>query len=304
LLAGNNVIRGGLDWVGGNMNGATSVTIATNTLLLMPSAINYAMLGTTVTNLGTVAWANGTLVGGSGQTAIYNYGLWDCQGDLILNGNNQNNGGTTIFNNAGTFRKSAGTGNTTFQVTSITNTGNLDAQTGVIVLGGGGNFTGGTLNFGLSSASTYGQISFSGTMPLTGTVSANLKNGFIPATGNSFSVLGYGSKSGNFTSTLLPLGFLWTTNYGSTTYTITVASNLPPGSVTNLVSQRQSGLAVLQFSGSANASYTVLATTNLTAPRTNWIPLGQPALLTGSIFQYQDSQSPGYPQRFYQIRSP
>ena len=257
-----------------------------------------------MTNLGTVTWANGLLVGGSSQTIIDNYGLWDCQGDLTLNGNAENGGGTTVFNNAGTFRKSAGTSSTVFQVTSVTNTGILDAQSGVIAVQNGGSFTGGTLNFGLSSVASYGQISFSGTMPLAGTVSANLKNGFIPTNGSSFAVLSYGSKSGSFVNTLLPLGFTWTTNYGSTTYTISAASVLPSGSVTNLTTQWQAGQAALQFSGTPNASYTVLSTTNLTVPRTNWIPLGQALQPTSGSFQYLDSQSSAYPQRFYQIRSP
>ena len=81
------------------------------------------------------------------------------------------------------------------------------------------------------------------------TVNANLNNGFIPAPGNSFSVLSYGSETGSFASTVLPPGFVWTTNYGSTTYTIAVTMSLPAGSVTNLVSKWQSGQALLQFSG-------------------------------------------------------
>jgi hypothetical protein len=215
-------------------------------------------------------------------------------------------GNSIVFNNAGTFRKSAGTGQTVFGFTGVflNNTGNLDVQTGVIALQDGGNFTGGKLNFGLNSSNNYGQISFSGAMALTGTVSANLNKGFIPAVGNSFSVLSYGSETGSFTSTVLPPGSVWTSLYGSTTYTITVVSNLPAGPITNLVARWQSGQAMLQFSGASNASYTVLGTTNLTVPRTNWNALGQAAQQSGGIFQYLDNQSPGYPQRFYQIRSP
>jgi hypothetical protein len=83
-----------------------------------------------------------------------------------------------------------------------------------------------------------------------------------------------------------------------------VVNALPQGLVTNLVTQWESGLAALRFNGSANASYTVLAATNLSAPRTNWIPLGQAVLQIGGGFQFLDNQSSFYSQRFYQIRSP
>jgi len=71
-----------------------------------------------------------------------------------------------------------------------------------------------------------------------------------------------------------------------------------------LVSKWDSGQAVLEFSGAANTSYTVLATTNLSLPKTNWTALGQALPLTGATYQYWDSQASAYPRRFYQIRSP
>ena len=122
--------------------------------------------------------------------------------------------------------------------------------------------------------------------------------------GDTFSVLSYGSATGTFANTVLPRGFIWNTNYGASSYTISVVTNLPPGSVKDLVSDWRSGQALLQFTGSADASYTVLATTNLTVPTTNWVSLGQATLQTGVSFQYEDDQSSAYPQRFYQIRSP
>jgi hypothetical protein len=304
-LTGTNVFTNGFNWAGGDWNTASPVTIAPNTLLLMTGGGYHAMENTLLTNNGTVAWSAGDITGGGAPgTLIYNNGLWDSQGDLGMYGGY--GGNSIVFNNAGTFRKSAGTGQTVFAYNGVflNNTGNLDAQTGVIALASGGNFTGGTLNFGLNSSNNYGQISFSGAMALTGTVSANLNNGFIPAASNSFSVLSYGSETGSFSSTVLPPGSVWTSLYGATTYTITVVSNLPAGPINNLVAKWQSGQALLQFSGASNASYTVLSTTNLTVPRTNWNTLGQAAQQSGGIFQYLDNQTPGYPQRFYQIRSP
>ena len=300
-LTGTNVIIGTLEWSASSAAGI--MTLGTNSVVNIVAGNNF-FKGLVLTNYGTVNWTNGTLLGGSGLNAtIYNCGLWNAQSDNTFTGGY--NGGTSLFNNFGTFLKSGKTGVTTLDSAVVfNNTGTLDAQSGTLSLNGSYNLTGGTLQFGIHTLSNYGTISLAGAATLTGTVSASLQDGFIPAAGNSFSVLSYGSKSGNFISTVLPLGFVWTTNYGSTTYTITVASSLPPAPVTNLVYKSQSGQSFLQFDGSANASYTVLATTNLTVPRTNWIPLGQASLQNGGSFEYQDSQSPSYPQRFYQIRSP
>ncbi len=213
--------------------------------------------------------------------------------------------GSTLFDNFGAFRKTGNTGNTTLDsAITFNNSGTLDAESGTIYLNGTYDLTGGTLKFGLLSQSSYGAINLSSPTTLTGTVTAALEKGFIPVVGNSFVVLSYGSKSGNFTSTLLPPGFLWTNNYTSSTYTITVVSNLAPGSVTNLNFKLQSGQPLLQFHGSPGASYTVITSTNLLLPRTNWISLGQPTLQSGGLFQYLDTQPAVHPQQYYQIRSP
>ena len=256
-------IAGTLTWVGGSLSG--NLTLASNAVLNTVAG-NNAFTGLVLTNYGTVNWTNATLLGASGLNAtIYNYGLWNAQSDNTFSGGY--NGGTSLFDNFGTFRKSGKTGVTTLDAAVLfNNTGTLDAESGTLSLNGTYNLSGGTLQFGINNLSSYGTISLAGSATLTGTMIATLQSGYVPATGNSFPVLNYGSELGKFASTVLPLGFVWTTNYGSTTYTITVASSLPPAPVTNLVYKSQSGLALLQFDGSANASYTVLATTNLTVP--------------------------------------
>jgi len=141
-LFGTNVINGALTWVAGDWNSAAFVTIAPNTTLIVAGVLNTwggtgnnNMNGTVVTNYGTVAWASGTIQGGNG-TAIYNYGLWDAQSDQQLN---NNFGGSTTFNNYGTFLKSAGTepNSTSFQSgVGFVNNGTVDAQNGLLQISG------------------------------------------------------------------------------------------------------------------------------------------------------------------------
>jgi hypothetical protein len=97
-LVGANIIKGALTWIGGLWNGAASVTIATNTTLIVAGGGGYNdMAGTVVTNNGTVTWASGTIRSGGSGTAIYNNGLWDAQSDQYLTTSGY--GGGAVFNN-------------------------------------------------------------------------------------------------------------------------------------------------------------------------------------------------------------
>ena len=144
-LAGNNVINGALTWVAGTWDNA-AVTIASNSKVIVAGGGGLNdMANSIVTNNGTVAWWSGTIRCGN-NTFIYNYGLWDAQSDQQLNNAFGGSIGT-IFNNFGTVRKSAGSGNTVIAGGVLFNqtSGLLSAQTGNILLQGSGNFTGGSI---------------------------------------------------------------------------------------------------------------------------------------------------------------
>jgi hypothetical protein len=229
-LIGTNVIQGGLTWQAGYWYTANSVTIASNsTVILAGGSGNLYIYDLPITNYGILAWSSGYPDGGGNPaTLIYNYGLWDCQSDYFFK--NDNGGLGTVVNNYGTFRKSAGSdaSQTTLPAaTAINNYGEIDSQAGWLVFQGGYDLTNGTVNFGLNSRTNYGKISLSGAATLTGTVSANLNNGYIPINGNSFTNLYYGSFSSSFTNTVLPFADAWTTNYFPTYLVFTVLNARP-----------------------------------------------------------------------------
>jgi hypothetical protein len=229
-LIGTNVIQGGLTWQAGYWYTANSVTIASNSTVIMAGGSgNLYIYDLPITNYGTVTWSSGYPDGGGNPaTLIYNYGLWDCQSDYAFK--NDNGGLGTLINNYGTFRKSSGSdaSQTTLPAaTSINNYGKIDSQAGWLVFQGGYTLTNGTVNFGLNSRTNYGKISLSGAATLTGTVSANLNNGYIPINGNSFTNLYYGSFSSSFTNTVLPFADAWTTNYLPTYLVFTVLNARP-----------------------------------------------------------------------------
>jgi len=130
---------GQFNWSGGTLTG-NALTIATNGVLTT-SGGGGKSLWNALTNAGTV-----TMTGSSGLSVDYSsannrFGfienlpgaLWDLQNDQSLQ-NTFNNG--AYFRNAGTLRKSAGSGSSTISI-PLLNTGTVSALSGTIVLNRG-----------------------------------------------------------------------------------------------------------------------------------------------------------------------
>jgi hypothetical protein len=202
--------------------------------------------------------------------------------------------------NQGTIQADVSGGTITINAQPFSNQGTLAATLGTVSLSGTYALASGTLEFGLSTTNSFGKISFSGNVPLGGTMSAILLGGFLPTSSNSFPVLIYGSYTGAFANTELPLGVLWQTNYGPTIFSLTVTGVRPV--LKPIVNS--SAEFLLQFTGSTNNIYSVLASTNLTLPLSNWATLGTASLLSNSLYQFIDAKSTNFPARFYMLRSP
>src|ERR1039458_768580 len=150
-----------LDWTGGTIVG--SLTVMSNAVLNLSGSSQknlYAAL--TNANGGTINWSdtgNLTLYNNGGSP--YNGSINNLAGGLFNIQNDQSlslGSGSEYFNNAGTVRKSAGTGTTTVGV-SFTNTGTVDAPQGTLNFNAGFTPASGELRFGLSSLTDYGKIS-------------------------------------------------------------------------------------------------------------------------------------------------
>ncbi|HEV2327686.1 MAG TPA: hypothetical protein VGY56_02730 [Verrucomicrobiae bacterium] len=222
-LAGTNTVTGTFNWNNGTIAGP--LTIATNGVLDIAGSTTLT-LESPLTNAGTVNFAGtGSLnvqYGGSTSGLVVNVtgALWNIE-------NNQSIFDNAIpgayFQNAGTLEKSASTG-TAYIYIPTTNSGAVTALKGNLTFEGAFTPIGGEMLFGLSSATSFGTVSISGNGTLGGTVGVLYENGIVPASGNSFTVLTYGSFSGTFTNTSLPAGPIWVTNYTPTSFTISVSS--------------------------------------------------------------------------------
>jgi len=253
-LAGTNgVITGVLAWTSGLFAESSTLTVATNGVLVLAgnNGTDYYLIGATLTNAGIVRLMSGNLnidgVGcGHSNAELINLpgALVDITKDVSIN-----SCGGLLFNQ-GTVRKSGGTGTSTINPT-FNNTGTLDVQTGTVSLVASYNLTNGTLNFGISNLTSFGKINLSGSPAiLTGTLSANLNNGYVPATGNSFAVLTYGSRTGTFTNFNLPFAVAWQTNYGSTAFTLSVLNVRP--TLAAIADQTVDELTLLTVTNSAS----------------------------------------------------
>ncbi len=60
----------------------------------------------------------------------------------------------------------------------------------------------------------------------------------------------------------------------------------------------------LKFNGDPTFGYSILVTTNLNIPLSNWTVLGTATQLSNGVFQFNDSQSSNTPLRYYRVRHP
>jgi hypothetical protein len=149
-LSGTNVLMGMLTWSGGSISGV--LTLATNSILDIVNGGGNSMNGLVLTNYGTVNWTNSTIYSRTpGNALIYNYGLWNAQSDNTFQGGT--GGGSTLFDNFGTFLKSGNTGTTVLDGNVVfNNTGTVNVESGTLGLDGGGTCSGG--DFTTASAGT------------------------------------------------------------------------------------------------------------------------------------------------------
>ena len=65
-----------------------------------------------------------------------------------------------------------------------------------------------------------------------------------------------------------------------------------------------SGQFLFQFTGTPSCSYTVLGTTNVALPMSNWAPFGCAIETSPGQYQFALTNAPGSPQRFFRLRWP
>jgi hypothetical protein len=241
---GTLTVNGLLTWAGGsigpgelasgtrgtvNANGGLSISgDTTKTLDARPLNDNGSG---TWTGLGNLNMGNGAALNLLGSATL------DIQNDQVIA---NTLGGTATLTNAGLLRKSAGTGTTSMQL-AFSNAGTVQVQSGTISLTGNftntGNLTlgpgslfrvtgnysqgpSGTLEVQLGdvpASGQFGQLVVTGQATLDGTLQIDLVNGYMPNPGDTFTIVTFGSRSGDFT-TLNLSGGTWDPDNGTVSF--------------------------------------------------------------------------------------
>jgi hypothetical protein len=275
-----------MDWTGGEVDGA--LTVASNGVLNVNLG-DRSVWTASLTNWGTIHWSDSQtwwLYGG----AIYNQpgALIDMQGngylDYELN--------SEVVVNNGTFRKSAGSGNTVINVPFV-NGGKVEAQTGNILFqrgySGGPSATLSSSLGGVAPGTGYGKISFSSPPTFDGTFTVRTRNGYLPNPGATFQVLSYPSSTNSFTCLSgldLGGGILLQPQFGPTGLTLLATAYITNASLPQLfINRTLGGLAIIWPVGFPG--WTLQSNTNLSSPA--WVTMsnacGNQAIVPGSAAQ-------------------
>ncbi len=231
--SGNLTIIGTCNWSSGSMTGTGTTIIQTGAVLnINEGASNYLLR--TLQNDGIVNLnsSNFRYHGSEGMT-ITNNGVFDIKGDYcigIYSYSGENYSARGVFNNnaGATLKKSGGTGTAVIEGTFNNNGTVLVGPNGSIKLTGDFNQgSSGILEFDVGSITQgvgYNQLQVTGTATLNGGLNINLVNAYVPSVGDNYTVMTYGTKTGNFNSIDNNQGHTFTPQYNGATFILTAGN--------------------------------------------------------------------------------
>jgi hypothetical protein len=294
------VLGGPLTWTGGDIY-TTVQCNGGNINVPIFSTLGY---GRQLINTGPMTWTanSGPRTGGNNpnvtlQTVISNAasGTFNF---ALTNGAEMEYyayGGKTAFYNASQLNVS-GVGQTGYISDPFVNTGILNIQSGNLSVINGFASTNGTLNFGISSSTSYGTLALSGNFALNGTLGA-IANGYAPSMGDSFPLITYGSEAGVFNAFNLPRDANWGFTYGQTVFTLYVVSVAAPYLTLQVIEPPliPDGFTLLML-GQIGSNYMIEAATRPTL--TNWVSLTNFTSVDTS-FYYTDTTVTNHEARIF-----
>jgi hypothetical protein len=283
--AGNLTVTETMMWSGGTMTGTGSTAIAAGATLAL-SGNAAKQLGTRVlSNAGTVTWTGaGTLLLSSGAVINNLAGaLFEVQNDTSIA---YYSGERPTFTNAGTFRKTVGTGTTTI-VSAVTfnNSGTVEVLSGTLAIAAGGSSSG-VFTVAAGSAVTFtGSYTLDNGSNLLGAGVARVSTGTLTVSG-SVSVQNFELTSGSLT--------------GAGTLTVTGTMTWSGGTMSGTGSTAIAAGATLALSGNAAKQLGTRVLSNAGAATwtgTGTLQLSSGAVITnlaGALFEVQNDSSVAY----------
>jgi hypothetical protein len=160
--AGTIVVSGSMDWTGGAITGPLEITTKATMSIVTPNVLpgQFYLSGGSINNSGTVShsWVGtgyGFYVYNGGTINNLAGGVWNLTSDVLITSGDST---ANVFNNAGTFNKSAGTATTTWNL-AMTGAGAINILSGTMSLGGAfpTNKLSGPLTIATGTTFSYGQ---------------------------------------------------------------------------------------------------------------------------------------------------
>jgi autotransporter-associated beta strand protein len=278
ILSASNTYSG--PTVIGSSGNTPEVALIGNGSISHSSPIFFGGNSPTVAHIDVSGRSDETLTLADGQTLA---GIGGINGSLVVS--------------TGAIISPAGT-NTTIGITTGSNSvGELTASDNITLDGATIIKLNGLTNDVISAAAglTYG-----GTLNLVNISVTPL------AAGNTFQVFNAVTYSGSFagiTPATPGAGLVWDTSHLNSG----IIGVIAPGSTGPVIGgTRLSGgnLILSGTGGTANGTYYVLTTTNLTTPLADWVPLVTNTYDASGDFAFTNAVNPGLPQQFYLIKQP
>jgi hypothetical protein len=313
-------VTGNFTWTGGSMGSSFGfgkiIVEASGTATFAGPADKD--LGRLVENRGALTWTDGRLV--FSQGTLLNTGLMTIGHDARL----VSNGGMTgTFHNAGTLFKSS-VGEMILDGVAFQQFGAMNANGTIRTVGGvfethgtfspgvgigAANITGnlrqtpgGTLRVELSGSNSCDKLAVTGEATLRGTLKVELVNGFVPAEGEKFTVLEFGSRAGAFdamaglavTSDL----FLEPT-LSETNLILTTKKNVGPNFTMSRF-ENKSGAFALTVSNIAGQTF-ILEARDAFETRGGWEPILTNAN-SSVVYDFIDNDRINHAARFFRVK--
>ena len=290
-FAGSGAFR----WSGGTLTGTNTIGAAV-TMFITNGAV--ALSGSAVlNNIGTTIWDGPSVINAEAGSRLNNYGLFEARNNSTF----QYTSGNTpypLLNNTGTFRKIGGTGSTVFTAYStLNNAGTLDLENGSLAIAGAYTSTASSaVRIGLGGytpATQFGQLAFSVSAALNGTLEATFRNNLVLTNGSFFEVATYPAHTREFTASLLPSlepGLSWRLAYSATSLRL----NVIKASAVSGLAKLANGPFQMTLTGPPATAAILTVSTNLI----NWIPVLTNQPFNGFLF-FQDDSASRFDIRFY-----
>lgn len=179
---GDIVISGTFNWSGGTLSG--SGILNPDGGMLLSGTSSRTINGRTLNINADATWTGGNITMNDGAVINVAQGaLFDAQGDNTVQRASSPTGAVPVFNNAGTFRKSAGIGTTTFSNVNFNNSNNtVEVHSGTLRLDGGGTSSGSfvvdagaTLEFQGHALEAGSSVTGAGTVRFTGSADISVR---------------------------------------------------------------------------------------------------------------------------------